>query len=141
MPTPVEIAAELANDPQNLGYAALVAVADDQAVAALLNRVSGQGSGSVFRKDIAPYEIMRAIVAADAANLTALQCAKLQLMMLGNNLDATVTNTRTIFLGIFTGMAGTITALTTVVSRTGSRAEVLWGTGTVITPQQVSGAR
>lgn len=135
--TLASLASEITTDPQAIGYAGKT----DQAVADLLNRTSGTGTASVFRNDIKPAEIVAAIVAADFAALTAVQLAKLQLMLLPGILDATVANTRTIFLGIFSGMTNTINALTSLASRTGSRAEVLWGTGIAITAQQVGQSR
>ncbi len=130
---------ELAADSQSIGYAPFIAAGDDAAVAYLINRRSGAGSASVYRNDLAIPEIVRAIVATDFANLTALQISKLQL--LGGTIDATNTNMQTIFLGIFTGMTGTINALAAIAARAGSRAEVLWGTGTIITADQVRQSR
>lgn len=132
------LAGELTSDPQTVGYSGAVT---DAAKSALVNQRTGNGSASVFRNDIKTAEIVNAIVAADFAVLTAVQVQKLALMLQAGILDATQANVRTIFLGIFAGMANTITALTALASRTGSRAEVLWGCGTVVTEQQIGQAR
>lgn len=118
---------EITTDPLAIGYAGKT----DQQIAALINALTGPGAASIFRNDIAYQEIINAINSADFAGLSALQIAKLQLFQ-GQLLDATKSNIRTIFLGIFTGLTNTINSLTALASRTGSRAEVLWGIGTVI---------
>src|SRR5437588_11027519 len=132
------LANEINGDPLSLGYVTPKVNGNDQAVANLLNALTGPGAASIFRNDIQAKEIINAIVAADFAALTALQLQKLQVMTAQGVLDATVANIRTIFLAIFSGMTNTVNALTTLASRTGSRAEVLFGTGTVITPTDVS---
>lgn len=125
---------ERTNDPAALGYAGKT----DAQVAALINTATAT---SVFRNDIKTAEIVGTIVAADFVSLSAVQIAKLQLMLTNGVFDATVSNTRTIFLGIFTGMTNTITALTALAQRPGTRAEVLWGTGTIVTERQCGQAR
>src|SRR6185312_12775019 len=90
-----------------------------------------------FRNDIKSSEIVNAVVAADFAALTQLQFAKLNLMLLGGTLDATNSNTRTIFLAIFTGLSSTITALTALAQRPYTRAEVLGGIGTAVSASDV----
>lgn len=99
MPT---LAEELATDPLNLGYAPLLEVADDLAVAALLNARTGDG--------------------ADTLTLTHLPRNE---WLAGTVSDRVMAQ-------------GELDALTT---RIGSRAEVLWGAGTIITPDQVGAAR
>jgi hypothetical protein len=134
--TTAQLASEINSDPTGLGYAQHVASGDDAGIAAILNTV---GTTKVFRNDIAVHEVINAIVAADFAALTQVQLSKLTLFFTATNvIDATNANTRTIFLAIFTGMAGTITALTALAQRNGMRAEVLWGVGTVITAGNVS---
>jgi len=134
--TTAQLASEINSDPAALGYAAHVASGDDAGVAALLNAAT---TTKVFRNDLATHEVLNAIVAADFAALTQLQVSKLALFFAGTTtVDATNANTRTIFLGVFTGMANTVTALTALAQRNGSRAEVLWGVGTVITAANVS---
>jgi len=132
------LATELATDPLTLGYGAALTDSDKVAI---LNLRSGLGAANVFRSDVTTAEIINAIVAADFAALTTLQISKLNLILSVSILDTTKANIRTIFLGIFTGMAATITALTALAQRTGSRAEILWGYGTVITEQQVSDSK
>src|SRR5437588_12345299 len=101
------LANEINGDPLALGYVTPKVNGNDQALATLLNSLTGPGAASVFRSDIQAKEIINAIVAADFAALTALQLQKLQVMTAQGVLDATVANVRTIFLAIFSGMAST----------------------------------
>lgn len=135
------LATELNTDPKALGFAALIAAKNDQGCADLLNRASGAGAQSVFRNDIAPREIIQAIAAADFTAATQLQISKLSLMLASAPIDATLANVRANLQGIFSGAsAATTNALTAVASRTGSRAEVLLGVGTVVGWQDVAKA-
>lgn len=134
--TTAQLQAELQADTAALGYASRVAAGNDAGVVALINT---PGSTDVFRNDIGVREVIDAIVPADFAALTALQIAKLQMMFIGtDHIDATSANTRTIFTGIFGNASNTVTALTALAKRKGSRAEVLWGTGTAVTLADVS---
>ena len=132
---------ELTTDPVSMGYLPLVQKANDQAVADLINSLTSPGVASIFRNDVKPPEVLNAIVAADFAAMTQLAVSQLQLFLSQPFLDATLSNTRTIFLNIFTGMSATRTALSAVFQRNGSRAEVLWGAGFVVTPAQAGAAR
>lgn len=134
--TSTQLASEINSDPAAIGYASRVAEGDDAGVAALLNAATAT---KIFRDDVAPGEIINAIVAADFASLTQLQLSKLSLFFAGNaSLDATNANTRTIFTGIFSGMTSTIAALSALVQRPGTRAEVLWGINTTVSADDVS---
>ncbi|MFL6141664.1 MAG: hypothetical protein ACJ72N_07315 [Labedaea sp.] len=134
--TPAQLTAELNGDPAALGYAVLVATGDDAGVAAILNAPTAT---NVFRNNIGVHEVVAAIAPADFAALTVLQVAKLQLLFTGTTtIDATSANTRALFVGIFAGMATSAASLTALASRPGSRAEVLFGTGTVVTASDVS---
>jgi hypothetical protein len=131
-----------------MGTKALVSVAEggtgtvsqDASIAALLNATTGPGAGTVFNSAVTLQQIISCIAATDFAAATALQMQKLQFLFAGSaTLDATIATTRTIVLGIFSGAsAGTINALTAIASRAASRAEVLWGAGTVIGQADVS---
>lgn len=146
---------ELQTDPSALGYAPLLAVSDWINLAAVLNfrrdgvtlcPVNGiVGSAlSAFRNDVGVHDIINCIASSDFGAMTQLQIAKLSLLFTGTTtIDATVANTRTIVINIFSGAsAGTLNALSAVSSRAGSRAEVLSGfpTGIVLTQQDVQAA-
>jgi hypothetical protein len=136
--TTAQLQSEINTDPSGQGYAPLVSAGNFAGVAAKLNTV---GATNIFRNDVGVREVINAIVAADFAALTALQVAKLQMMFTGTvTLDATSANTRSILAGIFSGMTNTVNALTALAQRPGSRAEVLWGAGTVVSWQDVAHA-
>lgn len=134
--TPAQLSTEISTDPAALGYAALVAAGNDAGVVALLNAPTAT---AVFRRDIGVHEVVAAIAPADFAGLTVLQVAKLQLLFTGTTtIDASSANTRALFVGIFSGLPTSSASLTSLASRPGSRAEVLFGVGTVITGNDVS---
>jgi hypothetical protein len=122
---------EIQADPTILGYAPFVTAGSDIGVAGLLNAT--RAGISVFRNDLGVREVINAIDATNFASLTQIQVSKLMLLFTSTpTIDATNANTRTIFLGIFSGMTATVNALTALASRTGSRAEQLFGAGTVV---------
>lgn len=133
--------AEIQNDPAGLGYAAAVAAGADGAVADLLNAVGAGAAYSIYKSDVPVHDVIANIDSANFASLTTLQVAKLQLLFAGTGaLDATDGNTRAIATGVFAGMTATLTNLATLVKRQGSRAEVLWGDGCVVTADDVAHA-
>ena len=142
----VALKSELLNDPAGLGYSVPIAAEDDPAVADMINLIrSGTAadgkSYSLFRKDIQPKEIVNCIASADFAGSTQLQIAKLNLLFVSNPIDASLTNVRANFQGIFSNAsAGTIAALAAVAVRNGSRAEVLFGYGVNITSSDIATA-
>jgi len=121
-------------------YAALLAPltnGDTDGMAMILNATSGAGAAPIYRNDVGSQEVINAIVAADFAALTQLQVSKLSVMLSTGILDATRGNVRTILAGIFSGMTNTINALNTLAQRLGSRVEVLFGIGTVVTSYEI----
>lgn len=133
------LASEITNDPASMGYAALKEAAKDQAIADLLNSLTSPGAAAVFRNDVSSQEFLNCITTTDFAALTQANAIKLQMVLQPGRLDATNANLRAAALALFSG--ATLTAMQAVVQRTGSRAEVLWGTGFVVTAQQVGAAR
>ena len=136
--TPSLLKTEIQQDPKGLGLAPLVAVGNDQGITDLLNSLTGPGTGTTLRNNIQANEIIGAIQPADFAALSALQLAQLQTVAAQGVFDATSVNAKTILLNIFTGMTTTVAALTALASRVSSRAEVLFGAGTVISANDVS---
>lgn len=140
-PTNAQLKTELTTDPSALGYAALITAGAISALAQAINLVRAGGAFSVFRNDIAPIEVINAIASADFAASTALQMAQLQFFFAGGRIDATSANVRANFLAIFSAAStATKNALSALSQRQGSRAEVLWGTSTVIIEEQITNA-
>lgn len=141
--TPQQLKDELVNDPTARGYAGK----PDNQCTALINAV--QGGISIKRADIAPNEVLEAIDTRDfQASLTTAECSWFE----------SVTQLRTIRLslddGTDTGVLGNLKRLLVnpgpqlsrarviaLASRSGSRAEQLWGAGTVITDADIGYAR
>jgi hypothetical protein len=134
---------EIQTDPQALGLNTPFVAKHYDVVAALLNAPGVGAPFVVFRNDIEYEEVINAIADADFIALTQLQTSKLGTFA-GTTIDATKAQVRSKFTsggGIFTAAsAGTLTALTNVAQRQGSRAEVLWGTGFAVSLQQVAEA-
>lgn len=136
-----QLKTELQTDPKVIGYAVLITQGNDQAVADLINARSGPGSASVFRNDVAPREIINAVASADFTAATQIIISKIQLMFQAAPLDCTLANVRGNLQGIFAASTvGTQNAVTAVCSRTGSRAEVLFGAGIVVSAGDVGKA-
>jgi hypothetical protein len=141
--TQAALLSEIQTDPQALGLNTPFVAKQYGVVAGLLNAVGAGAPYLVFRNDIQYQEVINAIADADFLALTQLQTSKLDLFKT-TTIDATRAQVRSKFTsggGIFTSAsAGTLTALTNVAQRQGSRAEVLWGTGFAVTLQNVAEA-
>ena len=141
------LATELATDPLKLSYAPYVAKANDWAVAKLLNATEGPGVGDVPAGLIDGSQLLRALDPDDFVKLTADQCAQLSLLFaIGktgqSGIDLSNDETFAIFTKLLSqSMPTTAGNLSTLRTRKGSRAEVLFGAGTTITAEQVGGAR
>lgn len=132
---------EIATDPLTLGYGAIVAKGDDASVATVLNAslTAAVPNSAQFRSNVTPAEVIDAIAPADFTAATALQVAKLQLILLPGVVDCTKANVRGALQGLFAAASqATKNALIAVVSRQGSRAEMLFGAGVVATASDVS---
>jgi hypothetical protein len=146
--TPSQLKSEILTDSTGMGTKALVATSEggtgtatqDITIAGLLNATTGNGASAVYNNAVTLQQIISCIAAADFAAATALQLQKLQFLFAGSaTLDATIANNRTIVLAIFSGAStATLNALTAIASRACSRAEALWGAGTVIGQADVS---
>jgi hypothetical protein len=128
--TKATLKAELQNDPQTLGYAALVAANNDVALAALLNdKTKG---GSISRVTVTAAELQSCVVAAEYASLTADQKSLWQCILLAaadGGVRMSNANIRAQALAVWAGGTTTRTNLGAMQDRTGSRAEALRGEG------------
>lgn len=131
---------ELLTDPGALGYSGLVDIGNDQGCADILNLARSTSGYSVFRNDISPSEIINSISSGDFLNMTQINVSRLNLFFVQPPIDATLTTVRANIRNIFSGMTTTLTSLSGVASRDGSRAEVLFGTGCVVTNGDVATA-
>ena len=141
---------EVTQDPVALGYAAALAVSD-QACVDILNLRSGAGSGNVDIPLLPRSSVLRSLIAISdqlstgiGLNLVALTPAlikkweyRLQLVAASN--DSIELNSG--FVGMM-NQAVTDSLITTakvnqLLKRTGSRAELLWGFGFIVTAHEL----
>lgn len=124
---------ELQTDPNAYGYAPLIAAGNMQGLADKLNQV--RANISIPRPDVAPDEVLEAIRVSDLRSATtAVQAAYMQSLLVlpnlrilkGNGTDARVL---TNLMDILTNGSASETRLRALATRTGSRAEQLFGPG------------
>lgn len=148
--TLAQLATELNTDPTAVGYASPIASGDDTAVATLLNTVNQ--AIQVKRIDITPSEILEQIDFADfatglnVAHISWFESATQQRVLRLVAEDGTDTrilrNIKNLLLA--NGAAGanpqSRARLNAISLRAGSRAEQLWGAGTIVTNVDVAHA-
>ena len=128
---------ELTTDPVSLGYAPHISTGDQNALADLLNVPRGGGAFQVNRDPVRPDEIFAQIDATDFSLLTTTQLSQLQVVMGLPRVDLRVANIRTMLAGMFLAGSPTRANFTAFVTRNGSRAEVLWNPGKVVTINEI----
>lgn len=148
--TLAQLNTELTTDPTAVGYAVTITSGDDTATAALINAVNP--AITVKRIDIMPAEVLEAIDFADfatglnAAHISWFESATQQRVLRLTAEDGTDTrilkNIKNLLLA--NGAAGanpqSRARLNALALRTGSRAEQLWGAGTIVTVPDISHA-
>jgi 2-keto-3-deoxy-6-phosphogluconate aldolase len=137
------LASEVQQDPAAIGYGSVVHADDCARVAAAINLTRAGGAFSVIAPSLAATAIQACLDPTEFATLSATQLSQLTVLLSGGVVNTSSPNVRAIALGIFSpsgSFPNTRAALTAVASRQGSRAEVLWGPGTVISAQQIAQA-
>lgn len=149
------LAAEIENDPQTYGYAALVASGSDEGIAALLNKPrdgsDGESAISVRNPEIAAADLLEAIDNRDwNASIPAIESGWFESITQQRTislLNADGSNNRV--LGNLrrmlkqsgdAGFQGSRTRVDALANRIGSRAEQLFGPGTMISALDVAKA-
>jgi hypothetical protein len=136
---------ELQTDPRQIGYAGPLAIGDQDALAAMLNAITGPGAATVTLASVPhdAFELGLAPALLGFSTLSATIQAKWQPILAALNSSTNVTiNAETIGLlstAVTDGVMTTAQA-TAIYQRTGSRAEVLFGAGTVVLISDVSAA-
>ena len=143
---------EIQTDPRALGYAALLAAGNDAGIAALLNAVTGSGAATIALASIDRNTFLKITTAAairvatgigsDGGALAAGAAVKWGAVLAqaraadpGSQIDLTLLPSLGDPSADRVMAPSELAALTT---RTGSRAEVLFGPGTIITPSDIS---
>lgn len=153
--TPTQLAAlksEIQSDPAKLSYAPYIGVSDVQ-IAALLNATSGPGAASIDLATISKGSLLLQIVpwldqlatgqttggvAIPPATVTKWQ-QRFQALQAGDAVLSVPALAAMMNDGVTDGLA-TAAQVAAITTRTGSRAEVLFGQGTVIQCQDVLAA-
>lgn len=138
--TQQQLATEIDNDPQALGYATLLAQTNGpEAVAGRLNEAGASGE-TLFKSYVAIEDVLAAIVATEFNSLTAAQKTACDMFLRGDRVKSGDANLRTTIAGLFAGGTTSRANLIALASRAASRAEALWGEGTVVSAQDVGSA-
>lgn len=139
--TPQQLKDELTNDPTGLGYASK----PDNQCSAAINALNA--AISINRADIAPAELLEAIDIRDFnANATTPACSWFESVTQAprirlRNDNATATRIRSNLNRMLDDAQGSQTRFNALQVRQGSRAEQLWGAGTVVTDADIGYVR
>lgn len=131
---------ELQLDPERIGYAPAVAAADHNTLFALINMTRSGGGFQVDRDPVVPDRLFGEIEPADFEAMTVTELARLQVLMTLPAIDLADVSTRAIVDGLFATGAVTRQKVAILQKREGSRAEVLWGKGFIVTLNQIAQA-
>lgn len=129
---------EIQTDPAALGYQSSVTAKNDQGIADLINTVRNGATFQVNREPVTVAQFIAKIDPAEFSALTQLQVSRLQALFSGGTLDINEPNTQSNMTKIFPAAGATVANVTPFLKRQGSRAEVLFGNGTVVTSSDVS---
>ena len=132
--------AELVTDPSALGYGTSFTVGDHGTPAKLLCQIRAGAAFLVDRELVPTFLLFSAVDATEFAALTALQLSQLSTILSAGQVDLSKTNIRTMLGAIFPSAGPTRAAIVTLAKRQGSRAEVLFGTGSCPSNIDVSNA-
>jgi len=131
----VAIKNEIVNDPMMLGYAGK----DDQTIANMMNSTTGGGAAIIDLKVVDKDSFVLGIAPQIYANLSSLTAAKQQQWrdILGiingaSAVDVSSANAKTLLSQAVTDGVLTQAQVNAVTQRIGSRAEVVFGAGTMI---------
>lgn len=130
---------ELQTDPTSLGYAAMIAVGNDQGLAELVN--TPQPTILLYRESVSADEVYENINAAEFSALTQQQLMRLQVIMAqatNGGVSFRRANSRQLLKNIFPNGGPTDTNLTNIAKRQGSRAEQVLQQGISVTPLDIA---
>lgn len=141
---PTELGTEISTDPEGLGLGELYDEGQYQGVANALNSLTGPGAASINLPSVSKDNFILAIAPALLVipTLSSDLQTKWNLILntvLGVNLiDLTNSNVTDLLEDAVSDGVLTSDQVTAATTRIGSRAEVLWGAGTVVSAEDVS---
>ena len=136
--TSAQLKTGLQTDPAGLGYAPLVAAHDAIGLAGLLNDTTK--GGTIIRATVTAADLQGCVVPAEYAALSAVQqnaWSAILVAAAGNGVPVSNANIRAQVTAIWGAATTTRANCAALQSRPGSRAEALWGDGTVVTDLDV----
>lgn len=133
----VALRAELTNDPAGMGYAPFLAEGAFTPIVSLLN---GAKSGSLLRGLVAAWEIAGSIERTEWAAITAADRAYIQMLLSAGSVNVASQRVQDAFANAFGVGSATRAALVALLRQPGTRAEILFGLGTVVTADDVARA-
>ena len=145
---------EISTDPLALGYAPYVTAGNDGAIAILLNALTGLGAATISITTLSRGAILRGTIPANDQLASGMTLANVAISAAVSNkwasrfaalrgADPTMTMDATLMglLGqLVTDGLMTQPYIDAFTKRTGSRAEVLWGMGTIVQWRDVAAA-
>ena len=146
------LTSELTTDPMKLGYANYLT--SDIAQAGLLNARTGAGSGTVTHIALSRGDWDALLIPMDdlvvsglntsgtalAAGVQAKWLARIAAFRAGDPMVSVSIMTPLLNSAVTDGIL-TTASITAITTRLGSRAEILWGVGTSVTPKDIAIAR
>ena len=135
------LATEITTDPAALGYAAPLAAGADQALADILNLVRTGVTFKIDREPITAAAFLAQCSSTEFLALTQLKLSQLSTVFAAQMIDINDVSTQAILLGIFPAAGTTKANIQAILKRNGSRAEVLFGRGAIVTADDIARAR
>lgn len=132
---------EINSDPTGIGYSSHVASGDDTGIADLLNAV---GAGTIYVTSMERDEFLLAIASAylTLPSLSSTIQSKwdriLGVIQAATTINISSSSVRTLLSTAVSDGVLQQSVVDSITQRTGSRAEVLFGSGTIISPSDVS---
>jgi len=131
------LATEINTDPKALGYSP--GTKTNAQITTIIN-TAGASSETIDSGVVQGHQIVGAIVQADYALLSAAQVSQLTIWLSPPFVDTSSANVRAVFAALFGAGTQTRTNLQALTQRAASRAEILFGRGTVVLVEDVSAA-
>ena len=133
---------EIESDPLSLGYKEAGEWKEDAVIAALINAATGPGAATIMRKLIEPREIWNSIPYSEYENYGDAKREWLDTALeLAGGTGVIDANDPVVYgnlIAVFPAGSEARTNLLAKIQRVGSRAEVLWGEGKVVSVLDVA---